>query len=67
LDPASPAPKVEKPLRYGQLEEIHHIFRADPKSGSKVISLFFVLAVLATVPVLLGAVSFSVLVEVAVG
>ena len=37
-------------------EEIHHIFRADPKSGPKIISLFFVLAVLATLPVLLGAV-----------
>jgi len=37
------------------LEDIHHIFRADPKSGPKIVSMFFVLAVLATVPVLLGA------------
>jgi Oligosaccharyltransferase subunit Ribophorin II len=57
LDPSAPLPKYEKPLRYGKLEEIHHIFRADPKSGPKIVSLFFVLAVLATVPVLLGAVS----------
>ena len=56
-DPNAPLPKYEKPLRYGKLEDIHHIFRADPKSGPKIVSLFFVLAVLATVPVLLGAVS----------
>jgi hypothetical protein len=56
LDPSAPLLKYEKPLRYGKLEEIHHIFKADPKSGPKIISLFFVLAVLATVPVLLGAV-----------
>jgi oligosaccharyltransferase complex subunit delta (ribophorin II) len=56
LDPSAPLPKYEKPLRYGQVEEIHHIFKADPKSGPKIISLFFVLAVLATVPVLLGTV-----------
>jgi oligosaccharyltransferase complex subunit delta (ribophorin II) len=55
-DPNVPLPKHEKPLRYGKREEIHHIFRADPKSGPKIISLFFVLAVLATLPVLLGAV-----------
>ena len=59
-DPNTPLPNYEKPLRYGKLEEIHHIFRADPKSGPKIISLFFVLAILATVPVLLGAVSSNV-------
>jgi oligosaccharyltransferase complex subunit delta (ribophorin II) len=57
VDANVPLPKYEKPLRYGKLEEIHHIFRADPKSGPMVISLFFVLAILASVPVLLGAVS----------
>ncbi|PVH88121.1 hypothetical protein DL98DRAFT_479310 [Cadophora sp. DSE1049] len=55
LDANVPLPKYEAPLRYGQREEIHHIFKADPKSGPKVISMFFVLAVLATVPVLFGA------------
>jgi oligosaccharyltransferase complex subunit delta (ribophorin II) len=55
-DPNLPKPKYEKPLRYGKLEEIHHIFRADPKSGPMIISVFFALAVLATVPVLLGVV-----------
>ena len=43
------------PERYGSKTEIHHIFRDDPKSPPKVISLFFTLAVLSTVPVLLGA------------
>ena len=55
-DPNVPVPKYEKPMRYGKLAEINHIFKADPKSGPKIISLFFVLAVLATVPVLFGVV-----------
>jgi oligosaccharyltransferase complex subunit delta (ribophorin II) len=37
------------------LAEIHHIFAADQKSPPKVISVFFTLAVLATLPVVLGA------------
>jgi oligosaccharyltransferase complex subunit delta (ribophorin II) len=59
LDPNSPAPAYESPLRYGKLSEIHHIFRADPSSPPVVISLFFALAVLATLPVLLVSVSLS--------
>jgi oligosaccharyltransferase complex subunit delta (ribophorin II) len=55
-DPNLPKPKYQKPLRYGKLEEIHHIFKADPKSGPMIISIVFALAVLATVPVLLGTV-----------
>ncbi|OBT43090.1 hypothetical protein VE00_05512 [Pseudogymnoascus sp. WSF 3629] len=47
--------QVEKPVRYGKLAEIHHIFAADQKSPPKVISVFFTLAVLATLPVVLGA------------
>ncbi|PMD24721.1 hypothetical protein NA56DRAFT_496503 [Hyaloscypha hepaticicola] len=54
-DPNTPLPKYEKSLRYGKLEEIHHIFRADPKSGPKIVSLFFMLAILATVPILFAA------------
>jgi oligosaccharyltransferase complex subunit delta (ribophorin II) len=46
----------EKPLRYGKLPEIHHIFRADPKNPNILISLFFSGAVLATLPILLGTV-----------
>lgn len=45
----------EPPLRYGALPEIHHIFRADPRSPPMVISAFFTLAIIATLPVLLGA------------
>ncbi|KAF7928526.1 uncharacterized protein EAE98_005582 [Botrytis deweyae] len=55
LDASQPIPAYEKPLRYGKLPEINHIFRADPQSGPKIFSLVFALAVLATVPVLLGA------------
>ncbi|KAK3382355.1 Oligosaccharyltransferase subunit Ribophorin II-domain-containing protein [Lasiosphaeria ovina] len=51
-DPATPLPNYEKPLRYGKRPEIHHIFRSDPRSPPKVISLFFTLAVAATVPAL---------------
>ncbi|KAI4135334.1 MAG: hypothetical protein LQ347_000753 [Umbilicaria vellea] len=40
----------EKPLRYGKLPEIHHIFRPDPTSPPKVISIFFTAAVIAALP-----------------
>ncbi|UNI23169.1 hypothetical protein JDV02_009004 [Purpureocillium takamizusanense] len=53
LDVNGPAPAYEKPLRYGPLAEIHHIFRAGPKNPPKIVSLVFSLAVLATVPALL--------------
>lgn len=52
-----PPPAYEKPLRYGKQPEIHHIFRPDPKSPPKIISLFFGLAVIATLPALLIGVS----------
>ncbi|KAI1477047.1 Oligosaccharyltransferase subunit Ribophorin II-domain-containing protein [Daldinia eschscholtzii] len=52
-DPAAKPLVYEKPLRYGKLQEIHHIFRADPKSPPKLISIVFVFAVLATIPLLL--------------
>jgi oligosaccharyltransferase complex subunit delta (ribophorin II) len=56
-DPNVPAPAYEKPLRYGKKPEIHHIFRPDPKSPPKVISLIFTLAVIITLPALLVGVS----------
>jgi oligosaccharyltransferase complex subunit delta (ribophorin II) len=59
VDPNVPKPKYEKPLRYGKLPEIHHIFKSDPKSGPIIISMFFVGSILTTVPILLGLVSFS--------
>ncbi len=59
LDPNVPIARSEKPLRYGKLPEIHHIFRADPKSPNIVITLVFTGAVLAAVPMLLGTVSHT--------
>jgi oligosaccharyltransferase complex subunit delta (ribophorin II) len=57
-DPDTPFPKPEVPLRYGKLEEIHHVFRDDPKSPNILISIVFLGGVLATLPVLFGAVRF---------
>ena len=51
-DPNATPLIYEKPLRYGKREPISHTFRADPKNPPKVISAFFALAVLATVPAL---------------
>lgn len=51
IPPVVPSP----PERYTSKPEIHHIFRSDPRSPPKIISLFFTLAVLAALPVLLGA------------
>ena len=56
LDAGSPLPSAKKPLRYGKLPEIHHIFKSDPKSPPKVITLVFAAAVIAALPVLLGVV-----------
>ncbi|KAF2152029.1 hypothetical protein K461DRAFT_242827 [Myriangium duriaei CBS 260.36] len=53
-DSASPISIPEPPQRYGKLEEIHHIFRADPQSPPVVISGFFTLLIIGTVPVLLA-------------
>ncbi len=58
IDPDSPSPSYEKPLRYGKQPEIHHIFRADARSPPKIISLVFVLAVLAALPALFIGVSW---------
>ena len=60
LDPGSPLPASEKPLRYGKLPEIHHIFKSDPKSPPKIITLVFAAAVIAALPILLGAVSTTI-------
>jgi oligosaccharyltransferase complex subunit delta (ribophorin II) len=56
LDPSEALPS-EKALRYGKLPEIHHIFRSDPKSPPVIISLFFLVVVLAALPALAIAVS----------
>lgn len=54
-DPNVQPPKSEPQPRYGQQPEINHIFRPDPKSPPKIISLVFGAAVVACLPVLLGA------------
>jgi oligosaccharyltransferase complex subunit delta (ribophorin II) len=45
----------EPAARYGQLPEIHHIFRDDAKSPPKILSLVFTFAVLACLPAVLVA------------
>lgn len=56
-DPSVPLPTQEKPLRYGKLPEIRHIFKEGPKTPPKTISFVFTLAVAATVPALFVGVS----------
>ncbi|KAF7193398.1 Dolichyl-diphosphooligosaccharide--protein glycosyltransferase subunit 2 [Pseudocercospora fuligena] len=53
-DPTSAQAVPAPPERYTAKPEIHHIFKDDPRSPPTVVSLFFTLAILATVPVLLG-------------
>ncbi|KAF7549157.1 hypothetical protein G7Z17_g6580 [Cylindrodendrum hubeiense] len=50
VDPNTPAPQYQAPIRYGKRATIQHTFREDAKSPPVFISLVFVLAVLATVP-----------------
>lgn len=58
FDPSSPPPSFNKPLRYGKLPEIHHIFKSDPKSPPKIITLIFAAAVIAALPSLFIVVNF---------
>ncbi|KAL1611859.1 hypothetical protein SLS60_000080 [Paraconiothyrium brasiliense] len=51
-DPNVPLAIPEKPLRYAADKEIHHIFRDDPRSPPKIISLVFAAAVAAALPAL---------------
>ncbi|KAL8666512.1 MAG: hypothetical protein Q9168_007464 [Polycauliona sp. 1 TL-2023] len=53
FDPSSPPRAVDKPIRYGKLPEIHHIFKSDPKSPPKIITIVFAGAVIAALPTLL--------------
>ncbi|KAF1958889.1 hypothetical protein CC80DRAFT_468681 [Byssothecium circinans] len=54
-DPNVPIAVPEKPLRYAAEKEMHHIFRDEPRSPPKIISLVFAVAVLGALPVLIGA------------
>lgn len=60
IDPNIPIPTTGKPLRYGKLPEIHHIFKPDPSSPNIVFSLIFTGAVLTTLPAILGVVSSTI-------
>ncbi|KAI1153693.1 Oligosaccharyltransferase subunit Ribophorin II-domain-containing protein [Nemania diffusa] len=51
-DPNASPLVYEKPLRYGKREHIMHTYRADPKNPPKIISAFFALVVLGTLPAL---------------
>ncbi|KNG46236.1 oligosaccharyltransferase subunit ribophorin ii protein [Stemphylium lycopersici] len=53
-DPSVPLSIPDPPLRYTAESEIHHIFRDDPKSPPKVITMVFAAAVAAALPILLG-------------
>lgn len=57
LDPSLVAPEYQKPLRYGKLPEIHHIFRQGPKNPNVMVSIVFAAAVAATIPALFLGVS----------
>ncbi|KAL9061151.1 MAG: hypothetical protein Q9162_000296 [Coniocarpon cinnabarinum] len=53
-DSSTPLDVPPAPLRYGKLPEIHHIFKADPKSPPAFITAVFSCIVFVTLPVLLG-------------
>jgi hypothetical protein len=53
-DPNVPLSVPEAPLRYAAEPEIHHIFKDDPKSPPKIITIVFAAAVAAALPILLG-------------
>jgi oligosaccharyltransferase complex subunit delta (ribophorin II) len=53
-DPNVPLSVPEAPVRYAAEPEIHHIFRDDPKSPPKLITIVFAAAVAAALPILLG-------------
>ncbi|KAK6512583.1 hypothetical protein TWF481_001467 [Arthrobotrys musiformis] len=55
LDAATKKSLPEPALKYQKMKEIHHIFRAEPKSPPKVISLVFLVAVAVCLPGLFGA------------
>lgn len=54
MDESAPMQLPSKPLRYGKLTEIHHIFRADAQSPPMIITLVFLAIALMTLPALIG-------------
>lgn len=57
-DPDEPVPTVEV-SRYGKLPEIHHVFKEGPKNPPMAITLAFLAATLAALPILAITVSGS--------
>ncbi|KAK5130381.1 hypothetical protein LTR08_002173 [Meristemomyces frigidus] len=54
-DASAPPASASAPERYGSKPEIHHIFSAEAQSPPRIISFFFTLAILASLPALGGA------------
>lgn len=52
MNPSDSKLKYVRPVRYGKLDEIHHILKPDPKNPPIIISIFFIFAVAMTVPTL---------------
>ncbi|KAF2476592.1 uncharacterized protein BDR25DRAFT_277847 [Lindgomyces ingoldianus] len=53
-DPNVPLAIPAKPIRYAVEPEIHHIFRTDPRSPPKIITLVFAAVVFGALPALFG-------------
>ena len=60
LDPNLPIDLGTKPLRYGKLPQIEHVFKSDPGSPNILLTLIFVGGLLVTLPLLLGVVSLAI-------
>lgn len=56
-DTLVPPPTVPESLRYGKRPQIHHIFREDTKFAPSFLAVVFMIAVGATLPLFLAAVS----------
>lgn len=54
-DPNKPAPVAPAPVRYGKKPQIKHIFREPTQYPYKAFSIFFMLVIAATLPILLVA------------
>ncbi|EME48714.1 hypothetical protein DOTSEDRAFT_67675 [Dothistroma septosporum NZE10] len=57
-DASNPPTTPSSPERYTSKPEIHHIFREDPRQPPTVVSLFFTLAILVTLPAWIGGVMY---------
>lgn len=58
-DTLTPPPSIPESLRYGKKPQIHHIFKEDTKYAPTFLALIFMVAVGATLPIFLAAVSYT--------